>query len=137
MVPLEVKFDADSSASGCDGGQYKSWIGTAGPGDDRYNQGPGQHDLLDILDVNGQTLGDQSYLLAGQHGRRPGRAPGDRRLHPDHALTQTQAVSPVFHEAWRQYPTAPGLVMPCRLSFDRIATAGDWYSDGDAFAPPR
>lgn len=55
MVPLGVKFDADSSASGCDGGQYKSWIGTAGPGDDRYNQGPGQHDLLDILDVNGQT----------------------------------------------------------------------------------
>jgi len=25
-------------------------------GGDRYNHGPGQHDLLDILDVNGKTF---------------------------------------------------------------------------------
>ena len=54
MVPLTVRFDAPSSASLCDGGQYKSW--TLADGGDRYNQGPGQHDLLDILDVNGQML---------------------------------------------------------------------------------
>ncbi len=54
MVPLDVKFDAPSSASLCDDGQYKPW--TIPPDGDRYNQGPGQHDLLDILDVNGHTL---------------------------------------------------------------------------------
>ena len=48
MVPLNVTIAA------CDGGQYKTW--TASDGGDRYNQGPGQHDLLDILDVNGRTL---------------------------------------------------------------------------------
>jgi hypothetical protein len=54
MVPLTVKFDGSSTASLCDGGQYKAW--TLADGGDRYNQGAGQHDLLDILDVNGQTL---------------------------------------------------------------------------------
>jgi hypothetical protein len=48
MVPLDVTVTA------CDGGQYKSW--TTADGGDRYNQGPGQHDLLDILAGNGQTL---------------------------------------------------------------------------------
>jgi hypothetical protein len=48
MVPLDVKF-AD-----CDGGEYHSW--TDPSGGVRYNQGPGQHDLLDILDVNGRRL---------------------------------------------------------------------------------
>ena len=48
MVPLNVTVTA------CDGGQYKSW--TDSTGGDRYNQGPGQHDLLDILAVNGRTL---------------------------------------------------------------------------------
>lgn len=54
MVPLAVKFGAASIASGCDGSKYKTW--TDASGGDRYNQGPGQHDLLDILDVNGRTL---------------------------------------------------------------------------------
>ena len=49
VVPLGVDVNA------CDGGQYKSFT-EASPGGDRYNQGPGQHDLLDILDVNGQIL---------------------------------------------------------------------------------
>jgi hypothetical protein len=48
MVPLDVKFAA------CDGGVYKLWTDTSGG--DRFNQGPGQHDLLDVLDVNGRTL---------------------------------------------------------------------------------
>jgi hypothetical protein len=48
MVPLDVNVAA------CDGGQYTSWTDTSA--DDRYNQGPGQHDLLDILSVNGKTL---------------------------------------------------------------------------------
>lgn len=54
VVPMSVRFGAPSSASDCDGGQYKLWAQS--DGSDRYNQGPGQHDLLDILDVNGQTL---------------------------------------------------------------------------------
>ena len=51
MVPLNITVTA------CDGGQYKSWTDSAGG--DRYNQGPGQHDLLDILDVNGKTVAIQ------------------------------------------------------------------------------
>ena len=51
MVPLNVTVTA------CDVGQYKSW--TDSGGGDRYNQGPGQHDLLDILDVNGKTVAIQ------------------------------------------------------------------------------
>jgi hypothetical protein len=47
VVPLTVKI------ASCDGGQYKSW--TDAGGGERWNQAPGQHDLLDILDVNGQT----------------------------------------------------------------------------------
>lgn len=53
MVPLDIKFDGPSSASQCDGGQYLAWGDGTGGG--RWNQGPGQHDLLDILDVNGKT----------------------------------------------------------------------------------
>ena len=52
-MPL-IKVTGSSRSLACDGGQYKTWTDTAGG--DRYNQGPGQHDLLDILDVNGQTL---------------------------------------------------------------------------------
>jgi len=46
VVPVDV--------AACDGGQYKAW--TDASGNDRYNQGPGQHDLLYVLDVNGRTL---------------------------------------------------------------------------------
>jgi hypothetical protein len=49
MVPLDVVI------ANCDGAQYTEFT-EAPPGGDRYNQGPGQHDLLDILDVNGQVL---------------------------------------------------------------------------------
>jgi hypothetical protein len=48
MVPLAEKI------ASCDGGEYHS--SGDGHGGDRYNQGPGQHDLLDILDVSGKTL---------------------------------------------------------------------------------
>jgi hypothetical protein len=48
VVPLDVKL-AD-----CDGGRYLSWADTTGGS--RSNQAPGQHDLLDVLDVNGRTL---------------------------------------------------------------------------------
>lgn len=57
MVPLNV------TVKNCDGGQYKSWTETSRG--DRYNQGPGQHDLLDILDVNGRTVAiQQSFYPA-------------------------------------------------------------------------
>ncbi len=48
MVPSTVNI------SKCEGGQYSSWLDPAG--NQRVNQGAGQHDLLDILDVDGQTL---------------------------------------------------------------------------------
>lgn len=48
MVPVGINFAA------CDEATYKEF--TDASGGDRYNQGPGQHDLLDILDVSGQTL---------------------------------------------------------------------------------
>jgi hypothetical protein len=61
MVPLNV------TVSACDGGQYKSW--TDSGGGDRYNQGPGQHDLLDILDMNGKTVAIQrSFFPANTAG---------------------------------------------------------------------
>ena len=47
VVPLDVQI------ANCDGGMYKSWTDTTGS--DRFSQGPGQHDLVDILDVNGRT----------------------------------------------------------------------------------
>jgi hypothetical protein len=49
MVPLDVVI------ANCDQGQYTEFT-EAPPGGDRYNQGPGQHDLLDIFAANGQTL---------------------------------------------------------------------------------
>ncbi len=54
MVPLNVVFAGFSNASTCEGGQYSSWEDP--DGGQRYNQGPGQSDLLDMLDVNGRTL---------------------------------------------------------------------------------
>jgi len=52
IVPLDVTIAAIAA---CDGGQYKTW--TDPSGGDRYKRGPsGQHDLLDILDVNGRTF---------------------------------------------------------------------------------
>jgi hypothetical protein len=48
VVPLDMVTPL------CDGAKYKPW--TEGSDGDRFNQGPGQHDLLDILEVNGHTL---------------------------------------------------------------------------------
>ena len=62
MVPLDVTFSAPSVASGCDGDQYKTWTDTSGG--DRYNQGPGQHDLLDVLDLGGRTFVIQRTFYA-------------------------------------------------------------------------
>jgi len=63
MVPLDVNVAA------CDGGQYKLWT-DSGNGD-RYNQGPGQHDLFDVLDVNGQALGiDRAFYEANSAADR-------------------------------------------------------------------
>jgi hypothetical protein len=45
IVPTDVDF------ANCDQGEYHSWI-SANEGD-RYNQGPGQHDVLRIVDVGG------------------------------------------------------------------------------------
>lgn len=56
VVPLDVTVTA------CDGGQYTSWLDPSGG--QRYNQGPGQHDLLDILAVNGKTLVIQRSFYA-------------------------------------------------------------------------
>ena len=48
MVPLDV------NPGRCEGGLYLSWLDSVGG--QRYNQAPGQHDELYILDVNGHRL---------------------------------------------------------------------------------
>jgi hypothetical protein len=52
QVDLMVPLDVDMSK--CDDGIYRMF--TLSDGAERYNQGPGQHDILDILDVNGEIL---------------------------------------------------------------------------------
>ena len=48
MVPVNVNPGL------CEGGQYLSWLDSVGG--QRYNQAPGQHDELYILDVSGHRL---------------------------------------------------------------------------------
>ena len=83
VVPLNVKF----AASRCDDVMYKSWT-EAGR---RRTMEPGSRPARPARHPRCQRPGarDQEVLLAGQHGRRPGRAPGDLRLHQDHPLTRT------------------------------------------------
>lgn len=50
---IDLTVPLGTNVAACEGGQYTSWLDPSGG--QRYNQGPGQHDLLDILDVNGQT----------------------------------------------------------------------------------
>jgi hypothetical protein len=54
MVPLDENLAACDVYPGDPTGIYVRW--TAADGGQRYNQGPGQHDIVDILDVNGTTL---------------------------------------------------------------------------------
>lgn len=46
---VELTVPADISLADCDGGQFYSWEG-------RFHQGPGQHDDVYILDVDGTRL---------------------------------------------------------------------------------
>jgi len=53
-VALELTVPADLDFAGCDSGEFRSW--TNAEGAVRFHQGPGQHDLLWILDVNGTRV---------------------------------------------------------------------------------
>ena len=54
MIEMSVPTDIDFAD--CDGGEFRSWSG-------RYHQGPGQVDLVYILDVDGQrTVIDAAYM---------------------------------------------------------------------------
>ena len=54
MIELSVPTDIDFAD--CDGGEFRSWSG-------RYHQGPGQVDLVYILDLDGQrTVIDAAYM---------------------------------------------------------------------------
>lgn len=59
-VELVVPVEAPDQ---CEGGQYLSWVDLFGG--DRYNQAPGQHDALYILDVNGRRLVINTAFYAG------------------------------------------------------------------------
>ena len=59
-VELVVPLEAPDK---CEGGQYLSWVDLSGG--DRYNQAPGQHDALYILDVNGRRLVINTSFYAG------------------------------------------------------------------------
>ena len=56
-VPTDIAF------SDCDGGRFNSWI--ASNGGDRYQQGPGQVDMLWILDIGGSRLVIDATFLPG------------------------------------------------------------------------
>jgi hypothetical protein len=57
---VEWSVPADINFSDCDNGLFKSWNDVEG---DRYQQGPGQVDLLWILDVEGRRLlVDATYM---------------------------------------------------------------------------
>jgi hypothetical protein len=53
---VKMRVPADISFQDCDLGQFRSWLGPGGDGDERYHQGPGQHDDVYILDVDGFRL---------------------------------------------------------------------------------
>jgi hypothetical protein len=54
-VPLDIDF------AGCDQAEFRSW-------DDRYHQGPGQHDSVYIIDVEGVRLVIDAAYLPGTSG---------------------------------------------------------------------
>ena len=58
LMEIKVPDDANSTGSSvfpdCASNQYRTWV--MGVADDRYNQGPGQHDRLWILDVSGRRI---------------------------------------------------------------------------------
>jgi len=53
-VALELTVPADLDFADCDSGEFRSW--TNAEGAVRFHQGPGQHDLLWIIDVNGTRV---------------------------------------------------------------------------------
>ncbi|MGZ8822154.1 MAG: hypothetical protein ACXWX1_12635 [Aeromicrobium sp.] len=55
-------LDCDEASPGLH--DFLSWTGR-GPGTDRYHQGPGQVDLLWILDVNGSRLVIDAFQMPG------------------------------------------------------------------------
>jgi hypothetical protein len=55
-VPAHIDFGS------CDGGRFNSWLS---PGGDREQQGPGQHDELWVLDVDGIRLVMDATFMPG------------------------------------------------------------------------
>ena len=53
---VKMTVPADAVFADCDERQFRSWVGPGGPDDARYHQGPGQHDDVYILDVDGLRL---------------------------------------------------------------------------------
>ena len=53
---VQMTVPADAVFADCDGREFRSWVGTTGPNDARYHQGPGQQDDVYILDVDGFRL---------------------------------------------------------------------------------
>jgi hypothetical protein len=54
-VPADLAFDTANGFTGCDEGEFRSWISPDG-NTFRLHQGPGQHDQLWIVDVDGTRL---------------------------------------------------------------------------------
>jgi hypothetical protein len=62
LVKMTVPMDAVFTE--CDAGEFRSWTGPLSPNDSRYHQGPGQHDDVCILDVDGHRLAMRSTTTA-------------------------------------------------------------------------
>lgn len=52
---IELTVPADLNFADCDAGEFRSWQEPTG-GSARFHQGPGQHDLLWIIDVDGTRV---------------------------------------------------------------------------------
>jgi hypothetical protein len=68
-VPADIQFNqglGDTGFSNCNGGYFKSWNDGAG---DRYQQAPGQVDMLWILDIEGHRLLVDAWYLPGATGQ--------------------------------------------------------------------
>ena len=62
---VQMTVPEDAVFADCDQGEFRSWVGPSSPDDSRFHQGPGQHDDVYILDVDGVRLVIDALYYAG------------------------------------------------------------------------
>ena len=61
-LAIELTVPDDIDLADCDGGQFRSW----GPDPVRAHQGPGQHDVVWVVDTGERLVIDASWMPATQ-----------------------------------------------------------------------